>query len=368
MDNKKEVTVGGAALRIRESGELAFPLKKKRKNIMVLIAVVLATVVVLALAFTSDFDSFADKLAGFAANIGFGHSKRPDNGGIVDLTNDEESEAVTESDCESESKADTETESVDETELTDSTPSVPQLFTEVDLSEAEMGELYIYNDTDISPDVAALYYESVSFEISHLPTAPTVLVIHSATSSVYLDSEHHDLDPGYKGLRSVVSVGDKISSELNSKGVFTVHIAAIHDGEGNIYKNSADTIKTMLKIYPSIKYVIDVGRQDIVGSEGEALKTVAPSGEAQIKISVSLWGSGDGREDNMALALKLRGVLNSDGKRLCEPVLLTEEQYNSAMSRYYLKVDIGATGNTTREAVNAGVCFADALIKVIDDN
>ena len=170
------------------------------------------------------------------------------------------------------------------------------------------------------------------------------------------------------GLQSVASVGDALSARLNNIGIASVYCGAIHgSNDSDAESDTAKTILTMLKIYPSIKYVLDVGRLQLSNSGETAVKTVSASREAsaQISISVSRWGSGDGREDNMAFALQIRRLLNENGERVCAPVRLTAAQGNSALSRYYLKIDIGSEGNSVQEALAAGEELADAIAGVL---
>ena len=309
----------------------------------------------------------------FSASLGFNHSKGGETGdgegtneeGIDDSTSEDES--ITTED-------ETESAALDEGSNQKPPISEQKLFTEKDISELERGREYIINKTDFSFDLERLLSSRFSGVGECRGESPSVLIIHTYTSEEYIDAKNKELFPGFKGIRGVVSVGERVSYELNVRGIKTVHCTVIHDsGETSPYLASAETIKTMLDIYPDIKFVIDLHRDEIFDDNGLPVKTssggiktgFSEDYAAQIGISVSLWGEGDLREDNMVLALKLRDNLNINSRRLCAPIILTANQYNSSLSRYYLRVSIGAVGNTTAEAIEAGEYFAEAFAKAV---
>ena len=182
---------------------------------------------------------------------------------------------------------------------------------------------------------------------------------------VYWDAEEGD--PTHKALRGVVAVGEQISAELNRRGIPTVHCAVIHDGVSSLdsYSNAADTLKTMLQIYPSIKYVIDLHRLNEIDESGLLIRTEASVSDSAAQLRLTVSGGGGSPRKNLILALCLRQRLNANGRRLCMPVLLTEGRMNSDLSQYYLKLDVGGLGNSVSEANAAGKYFAVALAELL---
>ena len=227
--------------------------------------------------------------------------------------------------------------------------------TEIDISESEKGRLYYINYSDRTPDIEGIFAEGFSGAVDYYSERPVVLIIHSQTSQAYIDA-----DEGKNAiLKGVVSVGEKIAYELNKRGIPTVHCTVIHDMNGEAYKNTSSTIETMLEVYPTLKYVIDVQRMAATdGKEGIA-KTLVVDGSAQIRITS---GAVDGGwRENLSLALSVREKMNENGGKICAPVVLTDTNYNSGLSKYYMKIDVGAYGNTFAEAKKAGEIFAEAL-------
>lgn len=256
--------------------------------------------------------------------------------------------------------------SMDHTEATTESSSEISIV-ELDLSESEKGEKYIINYTDKKVDVEGMLDSGFVYSEIRGGQAPIVMIIHTHTSEEYT----YDPENNFKGIDSVVSVGDKINSRLNSLGIPSIHCSVIHDADPNVnaYKNARETIEMLLDIYPSIKYVIDVHRMYLEDEDGRLIKTVSKDGEAaQIKITASADGqSGQNWSDNLSLALALRHRLNVDASHVCTPVVLSSGRYNSDMSRFYLMIDVGSVGNYTHEAMAAGERFADALADIIAD-
>lgn len=243
----------------------------------------------------------------------------------------------------------------EETEPEDQAPPTDEVI-ETDLSLAERGNAYIVNYTDKAVEVSELLDRGfVDVEEKNSP-APLVMILHTHTSEAYHGSKNAYLD-------GVISAGALLNQKLNSLGLTAIHCTVIHDGgEGNAYIAARDTIETMLKIYPSIKYVIDLHRMDLE-SDGIPVKTVSEEGMAQIRLTVS--ADSAGWQESLSLALSLREKLNDGGTRLCMPPTLSPSRYNSDMSKYYLMVDIGATGNTAREAILAAERLARAIYDTV---
>lgn len=365
-DVEKYAEKNGYKARMNTNGLLLGSSKRGgRLALMICIVIGVLVAVCLMLCFDNSdaLGNIADKIlwAFFGGDLGDVREEITDGSASLDSDTEDAENVNGESE-----QTRVESESVTESEEDTDAP----LYWEVDISDVYFGNDYIENLTGVNIDIRKMRELGFDGEISIGKGAPTVLIVHTDATEEYLDAVHAFLDSDMRLPRSVASVGDSITSELNRFGISTVHCGAIHGANGgNAEKDTAETIRTMLKIYPSVKLVVDVGRLDMSNKIGCPAKTVSNTEDcsAQIKISVSLWGSGDGREDNMLLALQLRDSLNDGEKRLCAPICLTENQYGSALSRYYLKVDVGAGGNLTSDAISAGRFFARAIADTFND-
>lgn len=286
----------------------------------------------------------------------------PSEGELVEVERetvsfDSELESEAESGLESEGNA---TDS--DTDGTEVLPEMEELFTEADLSQIEKGEGYVVNYTSKPIDVEGLIDRGFIGGESAVGAAPLVLILHTHTSE-----EYRVEDDGYKGLYSVVSAGEAMSEVLNRLGVGAVHCTVIHDaGGGNAYLNARETIEMMLEIYPSIRYIVDVHRLSLY-VDGVPIKTVSgcADGSAQIRLTVGTMDEYDDWQEGLSLSLALRESLNKKGERVCTPVVVSPSLPNGDLGRYYLMAEIGAAGNSVKEAIAAGKRLGIALVDVL---
>lgn len=231
-----------------------------------------------------------------------------------------------------------------------------------DLSAAERGDGYFYNYSERDPDVEGLLEMGFSEGKDYYTERPVVLIIHSHIKEGYYDFEVGNAS--HSITKSVLTVGESVAYELNRRGVPTVHCTVIHDGaEKGSYDAAEETIAEMLRIYPTIEYVIDLHRLEEKDAQGKILKTESAIGCAQIRLTAS--SDGEFWQENLSLALALRRELNSEGERLCLPVVFTDVKLNARSAPRYLKIDVGASGNSTSEATEAGKYLARALAEIL---
>ena len=350
-------------------------LKKKRGSLLlkyVLIAVAAVVLIALVTVFLQNdgiSGFFASLALGGSGNLWQGGDQKGEGGGIHGGVSDTEY-GVVESEFESGSESE-KNDSESCTEASRSTePQEPETVppeqndreaVELDMSEAEKGNGYIINYSGIAVDAEGILemgFQNAKYSYSE---RPVVLILHTHTSECYYDADKSD--PLHTLTHSVVAVGERLAEELNSRGISTVHCTVIHDGKGSPYTNARETIKMMLDIYPTVEYIIDLHRAELYDDTGRAVKAVSPTGEGQIKLTVS----SDGRKarDSLALALSLRRSLNENGRRLCMPVVFTDNIYNADLSPYYLKIDIGSVGNNAAEAIGSAENLAEAIAKIL---
>ena len=321
----------------------------------VLAVAVTAVVVIVAMVFFGESDG-----------VGQGGSVGGENGqnGVIIPDTESEQENVIENETEGkgterESEG-TEREEVESAIESESEKNEPPSLLVKDLSEKDRGDGFVVNFTEEKIDISALLDRGfVDFEVSG-NQAPTVMIIHTHTSEEYERGSDF-----FNGPLSVVSVGDVITDELNRAGLGAIHCTVIHDsGNRNAYLEARDTINTMLKIYPSIKYVIDVHRM-IISENGIPIKTLSVSGAAQVRLSISAENGdiGDWRE-SLSLALSVRSEMNKEDG-ICMPIVITGGGYNSDLSVYHLVAEIGTDRNNVEEAILAGRVFARAIAETV---
>jgi len=65
-------------------------------------------------------------------------------------------------------------------------------------------------------------------------------------------------------------------------------------------------------------------------------------------------------KENLKFALSLQSAVVEKYPSLSRPIALKKERYNQQLSTGYLIVEVGSSGNTLDEALNAARLFADA--------
>ena len=183
---------------------------------------------------------------------------------------------------------------------------------------------------------------------------PTVLILHTYASDRYSDSQ---------SKYGVCAVGQTIADELNSMGIGAVYSSAVHDEDMNDpLQNARETIAFYLKMYPSIKYVFDVG----ISQEYEGERVVATDGEfmgqraAQIKMLVAGNNMTTGR-DNLFLAAQINRNLTRGEMDLAREIVYDDSIRNSTMTPFYLEIFIGSSGNREEEGMLSARVFAKAF-------
>ena len=253
-----------------------------------------------------------------------------------------------------------------------------------DLSLSEYGNLYIQNNTGLSPDISALLnYDLNSYPgIEYLSsgTSPKALIIHthgtesySKNGAISYPRNEEEIARSNDKNQNVVSVGEVLSKELNELGIKTVHCEIMHDSEGygSAYSRSKETIEKYLKQYPTIELVIDLHRDAVIKSDGSLVRPVTViDGEAAAQVMCvvgSNWGGEENPnwERNLAIALQIRKYLNDEYENLCRPPHLKSSTYNQELTDSSILLEIGACGNSIEEAYVSAKAVAKAISEIL---
>ena len=257
------------------------------------------------------------------------------------------------------------------------TPIIP-----MDLSLLSYGEKYINNSTGYSPILEQLLHKELfkkDGDITYSQDTPRVLIIHthgteaySPNDAIYCESvDAHGRSNDRE--ENVVSIGKIIADILNGDNIPTIHCTVMHDSTQykDSYSRAAETIQKYLAEYPSIELVIDVHRDAIIKSSGEIVKPITEvdgkkAAQVMCVVGTDYGGEGCPRwEDNLSLALQLRGLLNDSYGNICRPVALKSSTYNQEFSRYSILLEIGSSGNSLEEARIAAELVAKAIVDLL---
>lgn len=237
---------------------------------------------------------------------------------------------------------------------------------------ASAAGVYVYNRTSQSVDVAALAAAKVNIAIKN-EDEPQILIMHTHGTEayaqdgddVYTESDaSRTIDTEYNMIR----VGDEMERIFTELGFHVIHDRSLYDypAYSGSYDRSKAAVESYLKQYPSIKIVLDVHRDALVGSDGtvyKAVTTIDGTKTAQVLLVV---GSDDGGlshpkwKENLTLAIKMQETMNSLWPTLARPITLRTSRFNQQLTNGSLLVEIGCHGNTLQEALAGARLFARA--------
>ena len=235
--------------------------------------------------------------------------------------------------------------------------------------------VYIENRPGLDLDVAALASADLSLELPE--EGPQVLIMHTHGSEAYTPDgtdtyvptgECRTLDTA----KNVVRVGDEIARGLTEMGLTVVHDTQLYDYPeyNGAYGRALAAVEAWLEQYPSIRVVLDVHRDALVGEDGTIYKPITTVGGEQAAQVMLVMGSNalydhPGWQENLSLAVKIQKEMNTLWPTLARPIGLRENRYNQQTTTGSLLVEVGAHGNTLQEALAAARMFARAAGAVL---
>ena len=248
-----------------------------------------------------------------------------------------------------------------------------------DLSYLSLGEQYYLNETDYAPGIEALLARELDLSVA-ATGEPLVLIVHTHTVEAYLPKETSYIEGSVSAAtysedaeRNMLAVGRVLADQLNENGIPTIQCTRTHTGDGmslqGAYAREAESVREYLRLYPSIRLVIDLHRDAVMNAEGEYVRTEAPQEDGFAQVMAVVGSDANGTpcnwEGNLALALQLRRALNTGDSGLARPVYLRKSSFNQELAEYSLLLEIGTGANTVEEAKRTAQRVGDALSKLI---
>ena len=256
-------------------------------------------------------------------------------------------------------------------------PSNKYAIIPTDLSAAQETELK--NDTAFNINMAEISKQAKLLEPITPGADPLVLIVHthgtesfSEEGSIYYD-EQYNQPRSENTSENIVAVGRVLASELNARGIPTLHCEIMHDKESYIhaYERSAESIARYLEEYPSIQYVFDVHRDSVIRNDLSKLRPVTlykgtPCAQIMMIVGSSEKGAGEYNwESNLILAEAIQQRLFSDTLGIPRKLYLRGASYNQQLAKHGLLLEIGSCGNYLSEAQNAAKAFAKAFADIL---
>lgn len=237
------------------------------------------------------------------------------------------------------------------------------------------GGVYLYNRTDWELDSSLLREGTVDVVLGE---GPQILIVHTHGSEAYSMSDgdlYEESDPFRTTdcTHNVVRVGEEIATVFRTYGFQVIHDTTLCDypAYNGAYDRSKAVVEQWLEQYPTIKVVLDVHRDALVGSEGEIYKMVSQEAGAKVaQVMIVLGTDAGGAEhprwrDNMAFAVMLQKNLVRGYSSLARPIVLRKSRYNQHLSPGSILVEVGGHGNTLSEALAGARLWADNAARTL---
>ena len=235
--------------------------------------------------------------------------------------------------------------------------------------------VYLYDRTDLGLTAAVADEGKVDADLGD---GPQILILHTHGSEAYSQTDgqtYTESDP-YRTTdctRNVVRVGEEMATVFRAHGFQVVHDTTLYDypAYNGAYDRSGAAVREWLTKYPTIRLILDVHRDALVGSDGAVYKLVSTEADtkvAQVMLVVGTDGSGAAHprwRDNLALAVKLQQGLTLGYESLARPIVLRNSRYNQHLLPGSLLVEVGGHGNTLTEALAGARLWADNVSRTL---
>lgn len=250
-------------------------------------------------------------------------------------------------------------------------PEVPEQsyrFTNADVSFIEMN--YSANRT---PDIEALLTHPLDWDLTG--DEPSVLILHSHGTEAFLPGDGYTYEEEGGEYRTtdnscnMLSLGEELARLLNEAGIQAVQDRTYYDYPDYLtsYDNARIGLQEQLKRYPTVKLIIDLHRDSAERADGsqwatEAIINGEKSAQVMLVVGTDSYYTHPNWEENLGIALKLQAIMEKTHGGATRPLDLRKQRFNQDLSTGAIIAEIGAAGNTYREAMNAVSVLAEAII------
>ena len=186
---------------------------------------------------------------------------------------------------------------------------------------------------------------------------PQVLIMHTHTTETFEPFVREQFDPNFNyrttdPAYNMVSVGNAITAQLESAGIGVIHNTTIHDypSYNGSYDRSAETVKSILAQYPSIRVVLDIHRDAIQSGNTLTQPVVEINGKESAQVMI-ISGCDDGTMNmpnymqNYHFACRLQENMEGMFPGLTRPILFDYRHYNQDLTTGSLLLEVGTHGN-----------------------
>ena len=215
------------------------------------------------------------------------------------------------------------------------------------------------------PDIAALLAKPLDWNL--FGEEPAVLILHTHTTESYTrqGEDYRETSP-WRTLEedyNMRSIGKLVAEQLENQGIPVILDESVHDypSYSGSYTRARKSIRENLKENPSIRLVLDLHR-DAAGEGGKQMRTLATvAGEPSAQLMIVIGTNHEQYEENLSLGLKLHVQLEQQAPGIMRPLQLRSQRFNQDLSAGALLIEVGAAGNSHKEAQIAATQLAEAI-------
>lgn len=240
-------------------------------------------------------------------------------------------------------------------------------------------KIYMKNSTGVTMDLKKELATPINFKITK-SKEPEVLIYSTHTTESYmLEDRDYYTDKDATGTtdktKNVLLIGSIIKKQLEDAGISVVQAETIHDHPqfSGCYDRSAETVRSYLEKYPSIKVVVDVHRDSVNYDDGTKCKpTVKINGKNAAQVMLVVGCGTDGVDnfpkwrENFRLAIRLQQNFEVMYPSLARPITFTARRYNLHLTTGSLLVEVGTEANTLDEAKYSAELVGKSLASVLN--
>ena len=243
------------------------------------------------------------------------------------------------------------------------------------------GEGLLRNYTELPADeIESIMEQGMNIHLEDTPE-PQVLIFHTHATESYepYDSENYDMRNTWRSTdntNNMIVVGDALEQALKDAGIGVIHDRTQHDypSYNGAYERSAETIKSYLEKYPTIKVALDVHRDAIQREEDLIVKpTIEVDGKKAAQLMI-ITGSDDGTmnvpkwRENLRFAASLQDAIEQDTPQLTRPIFFCYRKYNMDLTTGSLLLEFGSNANTLDESVYTAQLVGKSLARLLNEN
>lgn len=195
---------------------------------------------------------------------------------------------------------------------------------------------------------------------------PKVLIYHTHATESYLPTSSGNYHTT-KEENTVRDAGDVLEETLEAEGIAVVHDKTLHDNPSynDSYTRSSETVKALLKKYPSIECIIDLHRDAMAGTDPGPVTQV--NGKTAATYSYVISNTTETYSSNKAFLADLNDAAAEDFDGYTGSVLERPYWYNQELSGKSILIEMGNNRNNIEEVRECARQFGKILAQVLNE-